>query len=219
MATAAPVECQSSAQIRQHGWRFRVKRVLDFLLGIILLILASPVIGIAALAVWLTDGRPILYQWRVVGQHGVPFLSWKFRTMVRDADQRKQDLMRHNEMQGPVFKMRDDPRITRVGRFLRRYSLDEFPQLWSVIQGDMSLVGPRPPLVAEFAQFEPWQKRKLSVIPGLTCLWQVQGRSDIKDFDEWVRMDLEYIDHWSLYLDFKILCRSFATVVLGRGAY
>ncbi len=180
----------------QRPYRLRVKRAIDLVVGTILLIAASPVILVVALVTWICEGRPILYQWRVVGQNGRPFRSWKFRTMVRDADLRKQGLLRHNEMQGPVFKMREDPRITRMGRFLRKYSLDELPQLWSVVLGDMSLVGPRPPLVSEFAQFEPWQKRKLSVVPGLTCLWQVQGRADIRDFDDWVRMDLEYIDHW-----------------------
>ncbi len=203
----------------QRPYRLRVKRAIDLVVGTILLIAASPVILVVALVTWICEGRPILYQWRVVGQNGRPFRSWKFRTMVRDADLRKQGLLRHNEMQGPVFKMREDPRITRMGRFLRKYSLDELPQLWSVVLGDMSLVGPRPPLVSEFAQFEPWQKRKLSVVPGLTCLWQVQGRADIRDFDDWVRMDLEYIDHWSLLLDFKILFQTALVVVRGTGAY
>ena len=203
----------------QHPHRLRVKRALDVLIGTILLIAATPVMLVVALVGWVCEGWPILYQWRVVGQNGRPFRSWKFRTMVRDADQRKQELQQHNQMKGPVFKMREDPRITRTGRFLRRYSLDELPQLWSVVCGDMSLVGPRPPLVSEFAQFEPWQKRKLSVVPGLTCLWQVQGRADIRDFDDWVRMDLEYIDHWSLLLDFKILFQTALVVVRGKGAY
>jgi lipopolysaccharide/colanic/teichoic acid biosynthesis glycosyltransferase len=219
MSTVTPAEFRKSAEMRAQAWQRGVKRTLDVVLGTLLLLSGSPVMVVAAVAVWLGDGRPILYPWRVVGQHGRPFLSWKFRTMVRDADRHKQELAQHNEMRGPVFKMRDDPRVTRVGRFLRRYSLDEMPQLWSVVKGDMSLVGPRPPLVTEFVQFEPWQKRKLSVIPGLTCLWQVSGRSNINDFDQWVRMDLQYIDHWSLYLDFKILCRTVSTVVLGRGAY
>jgi lipopolysaccharide/colanic/teichoic acid biosynthesis glycosyltransferase len=204
---------------RQRGWRLVVKRGFDLVVGSVLLTLAAPIMGIAGLAIWVTDGRPLLYRWHVVGQQGKPFLSWKFRTMSRDADARKEQLMRHNEMLGPVFKMRHDPRVTRVGRVLRRYSLDELPQIWSVLKGDMSLVGPRPPLVTEFERFEPWQKRKLSVIPGLTCLWQVQGRSDIKDFDEWVQMDLNYIDNWSLSLDLKILSQTLTTVVLGRGAY
>jgi lipopolysaccharide/colanic/teichoic acid biosynthesis glycosyltransferase len=139
--------------------------------------------------------------------------------MVHDADRLKRELLQHNEMRGPAFKMRNDPRITRAGHFLRKYSLDELPQLWSVLLGDMSLVGPRPPLVSEYERFQRWQKRKLAVIPGLTCLWQVQGRADISDFDEWVRMDLDYIDHWSLGLDLKIMFRTVLVVLQGRGAY
>jgi lipopolysaccharide/colanic/teichoic acid biosynthesis glycosyltransferase len=197
----------------------RMKRAFDVVVGAILLILATPLMLVIGLVIWICEGRPVLYQWKVVGQHGRPFLSWKFRTMVPDADRRKQELLKHNEMQGPVFKMREDPRITPTGRFLRKYSLDELPQLWSVVLGDMSLVGPRPPLVTEYAKYESWQKRKMSVVPGLTCLWQVQGRADITDFNDWVRMDLQYIDNWSLILDFKILFQTAAVVVRGKGAY
>jgi len=199
--------------------RRRMKRALDLVVGTILLILATPWMLVIGLVIWIRDGRPILYQWKVVGQHGRPFLSWKFRTMVPDADRRKQELLKHNEMQGPVFKMREDPRITPTGRFLRKYSLDELPQLWSVVLGDMSLVGPRPPLVTEYAKYESWQKRKMAVVPGLTCIWQVRGRADITDFNDWVRMDLQYIDNWSLILDFKILFQTAAVVVRGKGAY
>jgi lipopolysaccharide/colanic/teichoic acid biosynthesis glycosyltransferase len=197
----------------------RMKAAFDLVVGTILLILATPLMLLIGLVIWICEGRPVLYQWKVVGQHGRPFLSWKFRTMVPDADRRKQELLKYNEMQGPVFKMREDPRITPTGRFLRKYSLDELPQLWSVVLGDMSLVGPRPPLVTEYAKYESWQKRKMSVIPGLTCLWQVQGRADITDFNDWVRMDLEYIDNWSLILDFKILFQTAAVVLRGKGAY
>jgi lipopolysaccharide/colanic/teichoic acid biosynthesis glycosyltransferase len=199
--------------------RRRVKRTIDLVLGTALFIAASPVMVVVGMLIWICEGRPILYRWRVVGQHGRSFVSWKFRTMVRDADQRKQELLQHNEMQGPVFKMQNDPRITRTGRFLRKYSLDELPQLWSVAIGDMSLVGPRPPLLSEYEKFQLWQKRKLSVVPGLTCLWQVQGRADITDFDEWVRMDLDYIDRWSLALDCKILLQTVSVVLRGKGAY
>lgn len=204
---------------QQQGLSRHVKRAMDLVAGTFLLMAASPVMLAVAATIWICEGRPIFYPWKVVGQHGQPLRSWKFRTMVRDADQRKQELQRHNEMLGPVFKMRDDPRITRSGRFLRKYSLDELPQLWSVVRGDLSLVGPRPPLVSEFEQFHPWQKRKLSVIPGLTCLWQVQGRADIANFDDWVRKDLEYIDHWSLALDLKILFQTVFVVLRGKGAY
>ena len=122
-------------------------------------------------------------------------------------------------MSGPVFKMEADPRVTRIGRVLRRYSLDELPQLWSVLKGDMSLVGPRPPLQTEWVQFEPWQRRKLAVTPGITCLWQVSGRADIRDFDEWVKLDIRYIERWSLLLDGPILLKTVAAVLGTRGAY
>jgi lipopolysaccharide/colanic/teichoic acid biosynthesis glycosyltransferase len=139
--------------------------------------------------------------------------------MVPNADQIKHTLKKHNIMQGPVFKMSDDPRITKTGHFLRRYSLDELPQLWSVLVGDMSLVGPRPPLVTEYQEFSDWQKHKLDVVPGITCLWQASGRNEITSFDEWVKLDLEYISRWSLLLDLKILARTFFAVIRSRGAY
>lgn len=200
-------------------WQNIVKRAMDLLLGTFLVILLAPVMGAIAVSIWAMEGRPILYTWRVAGKGGRPFRSWKFRTMARDADRRKHELLSRNEMVGPVFKIRDDPRLTRSGRFLRRYSLDELPQLFSVILGDMSLVGPRPPLLDEWERFQPWQRRKLSVIPGLTCIWQVEGRADIRDFNDWVRMDLEYIDHWSLLLDLKILAQTAIVVLAGKGAY
>jgi lipopolysaccharide/colanic/teichoic acid biosynthesis glycosyltransferase len=206
---------------REQSQRFSraIKRLLDLTLGSLLLIAVTPLLAAITTIIWIFEGPPILYQWRVIGKNGRPFRSWKFRTMVPNADRRKNELLRHNEMHGPVFKMREDPRITGIGRFLRRYSLDELPQLVSVLLGDMSLVGPRPPLVSEFEQFHPWQRRKLAVVPGLTCLWQVEGRADITDFDEWVRMDLDYIDRWSLLLDLKILFRTVLVVLQGRGAY
>ena len=137
--------------------------------------------------------------------------------MVVDADERKAELAKLNEMTGPVFKLTNDPRVTPVGRWLRRYSLDELPQLYSVFNGDMSLVGPRPPLQSEYSQFTTLQKQKLSVKPGMTCLWQVQGRTNINDFADWVRLDLEYIERWSLVLDLKILLRTASVVVSGSG--
>jgi lipopolysaccharide/colanic/teichoic acid biosynthesis glycosyltransferase len=147
----------------------------------------------------------------------VEFTGYKFTTMVADADERKSDLTPNNEMNGPVFKMENDPRITSFGRFLRKYSLNELPQLWSVLKGDMSLVGPRPAFRHELERYEFWHKRKLSIKPGMTCLWQVRGRNRIRNFDDWVKMDLEYIDHWSLWLDFKILYWTAWTVIRGTG--
>jgi len=137
--------------------------------------------------------------------------------MIPKADKLKANLLDKNEMRFPVFKIENNPRITRIGKFLRKYSLDELPQLWSVLKGDMSLVGPRPPLVNEFNRFECWQRKKVSIKPGITCLWQVKGRNEIKDFDEWVRLDLFYIDNWSIWLDFKILFQTFLVVIKGTG--
>jgi lipopolysaccharide/colanic/teichoic acid biosynthesis glycosyltransferase len=195
-----------------------VKRVMDVIGGAVGLLVLSPVLAVVAMAVVLDSGRPVLYPWRVVGKRGRYFTGYKFRTMVPNADALYGQLTHRNEMLGPVFKMQDDPRVTRIGRVLRRWSLDELPQLWSVLRGDMSLVGPRPPLQREWEEFAPWQWRKLAVTPGMTCLWQVSGRADIRDFDEWVKLDLEYIERWSLLLDLQIFWRTLIAVVSGRGA-
>ena len=192
-----------------------LKRGLDVILSAGLLILLSPILLMIALAIYLSDGRPILYDWKVAGQGGRPFSGHKFRTMVQNADKLKQDLLHRNEMNGgPVFKIKDDPRITAVGRILRKYSLDELPQLWSVLKGDMSMVGPRPPLQSEYVHFQDWQKRKLAVKPGMTSLWQVSGKPTV--WAEWLRLDFEYIDHWSLWLDCKILFKTAWVVLTGR---
>jgi lipopolysaccharide/colanic/teichoic acid biosynthesis glycosyltransferase len=196
-----------------------LKRVIDIVLAAIGILVLSPVLAGIALAVLFTSGTPVLYPWLVVGRRGRPFVGYKFRTMVRDADKQLALLAAQNEMKGPAFKMKQDPRVTPVGRFLRRLSLDELPQLWSVLKGDMSLVGPRPPLRTEYARFEPWQRRKLAVTPGITCLWQISGRADINDFDSWVKLDIEYIERWSLWLDLKILVGTLGAVVRGKGAY
>jgi lipopolysaccharide/colanic/teichoic acid biosynthesis glycosyltransferase len=194
---------------------FLVKRLIDIFISVMLLILLSPVLLLIAGAIWITSGAPVLYNWKVVGKLGIPFTGRKFRTMVRGADQMKEDLLHLNEMNGgPVFKVKDDPRITPIGRLLRKFSLDELPQLWNVLVGDMSLVGPRPPLQSEFDQFEEWQKRKLAVKPGMTSLWQVKGKP--QDFNEWLQLDFEYIDHWSPWLDFKILFWTAVVVVTGK---
>lgn len=201
---------------QSHFWTAG-KRCLDILGSFALLVFLSPVLMLLALLVKLTSLGPVLYPWKVAGKSGKPFTGYKFRSMVRNADQLKDSLLARNEMSGPVFKLTNDPRITRVGAWMRRYSLDELPQLYSVLAGDMSLVGPRPPLVTEYERFTEYQKQKLSVKPGITCLWQVSGRNEVTDFDEWVRLDLEYIRNWSLWLDLKILFRTITAVVSGSG--
>lgn len=195
-----------------------LKRLFDMVVASLLLLLLAPVIAVIALILKRSEpDAPVFYPWHVIGRNGAPFTGYKFRTMVPNADAMKADLEQHNEMTGPVFKMKNDPRITPVGRVLRKYSLDEIPQLWSVVKGDMSLVGPRPAGPHELVRYEFWHKRKLSIRPGMTCLWQVRGRNAINNFDEWVKMDLEYIDNWSLWLDFKILVGTASAVVAGTG--
>lgn len=195
-----------------------LKRIFDFVISLILLILLSPLFILISVLIYIQDGSPIFYQWNVVGYNRKPIKSWKFRTMVKNADEIKRDLLSKNEMSGPVFKLSNDPRILPLGKILRKYSLDELPQLFSVLKGDLSLVGPRPPLQYEFNEFDLWHRRKLSVKPGLTCLWQISGRSNIKNFDDWARLDLEYIDNWSLLLDLKILIKTIPVVLFGKGA-
>lgn len=194
-----------------------VKRGMDVVISLLALIMLAPFLLIMAAAIKISSPGPVFYEWNVVGFNKKPFKSWKFRTMVVGADASKKDLENLNEMKGPVFKIKNDPRITPVGRFLRKYSLDELPQLWSVLKGDMSLVGPRPAGPHELARYESWQRRKLSIKPGLTCLWQVNGRNEVNRFDDWVKMDLIYIDNWSLSLDMKILGKTFLTVLQGTG--
>ena len=194
-----------------------VKRLFDLLGAVVLLASLSPLLVLLAFVVKLSSTGPVFYRWRVVGQWGRPFVGYKFRSMVTNADEMKERLLPLNEMQGPVFKITNDPRLTKLGAWMRKYSLDELPQLFSVLKGDMSLVGPRPPLQTEYAQFNDFQKQKLAIKPGITCLWQVSGRNEIVSFDDWVKLDLEYIRTWSLWLDFKILLKTVAVVVVGSG--
>ncbi len=203
----------------EANWEAAAKQFIDVLGGVALMVVFSPVMAAAALAVRLTSPGPILFRQQRSGLNGRPFTMYKFRTMVTDAEQRKQELAAFNEMSGPVFKVTHDPRVTPIGRILRKFSIDEFPQLLNVVRGDMSLVGPRPLPVDETRRFDDFaHRRRLSVKPGLTCLWQISGRSNVRDFREWVRLDLEYIDNWSLWLDLKILARTVPVVLLGSGA-
>jgi lipopolysaccharide/colanic/teichoic acid biosynthesis glycosyltransferase len=178
------------------------------------LVILSPVLVLTAVLVKLTSPGPVLFRWPVVGQGGQPLKAYKFRTMIVGADGMKKQLLQQNEATGPVFKMRKDPRVTKTGRFLRKHSLDELPQLWSVLKGDMSLVGPRPVLTYEWEQFNDWQRQKLSVKPGAVCLWHVRGQP--RDLDEWVRLDLEYIESWSLRLDLEIMIGTAWYILSGR---
>jgi lipopolysaccharide/colanic/teichoic acid biosynthesis glycosyltransferase len=208
------------ARAHTRSWRIqqRIKRVMDVVLAAVLLVVLSPVFLIVALIVGLTSDGPIFYQWRALGKNGRPFIGHKFRTMVVNADELKAALAALNEMTGPVFKVRKDPRITRPGAFLRKYSLDELPQLWSVIKGDMSLVGPRPPTADEFVQYEPRHRGKLSVIPGITCIWQVNGRNQIQNFEDWMELDRQYIQNWNLWLDVRLLFATLPAVLSAQGA-
>lgn len=191
------------------------KRLLDVFLGAVALICLSPVLLGIALVVRLVDGGPIFFRQTRVGLHGRPFEVAKFRTMQPDAEGRLVELLERNEISGPAFKVTDDPRLTRTGRFLRSTSLDELPQIWNVLRGEMSLVGPRPPLPREVADYDLWHRRRLSMKPGITGLWQVQGRRE-GAFDRWVELDLAYIDRWSIWLDVKIMLRTIPAMLQGR---
>lgn len=194
----------------------RIKDVFDILFSSFVVVVFSPVFVILAIAIKLDSKGPVFFKQRRVGLRGRKFFVYKFRTMVVNAEELKNKLIAQNEMDGPVFKMAKDPRITRVGRFLRKTSLDELPQFFNVLTGDMSIVGPRPPLPAEVKQYERWQLRRLAMKPGITCIWQVSGRNDIP-FDEWMKMDLQYIDNWSLKLDFVIFLKTIRTMLRGDG--
>lgn len=204
------------APVHHSHTALALKRLGDIVLASLMLVAAAPVMAITALLVRFTSPGPILFRQVRCGLYGRRFWMLKFRTMEVDAEQRKAALLALNEMDGPVFKLRDDPRVTAVGRVLRRWSLDELPQLWNVLRGDMSLVGPRPPVPEEVVQYTVSDRRRLSMRPGLTCLWQVTGRNSI-GFADWVKLDLRYIDNWSLAADLRILLRTIPTVLRGTG--
>jgi len=194
-----------------------LKRLLDIAVAMLLLTLSLPALLVAMIAIKLTSPGSVLFKQERIGLNGRIFTLYKFRTMIADAHERRGEVSHLNEMTGPVFKAKDDPRVTAVGRFLRKFSLDELPQLWNVLKGDMSLVGPRPPIPEEVGAYQRWHRRRLSMKPGLTCLWQISGRNNV-DFDRWMQLDLQYIDNWSPSLDLKILLRTIPAVLLGRGA-
>jgi exopolysaccharide biosynthesis polyprenyl glycosylphosphotransferase len=203
----------------ESSWQRVAKQLIDSVGSLVLLVLFSWLFALIALLIKLTSPGPVFFRQERSGINGRPFTLYKFRTMVTNAEQLKHELAAMNEMDGPVFKVTNDPRVTRIGKFLRKYSLDELPQLYNVLRGDMSLVGPRPLPVDEVKRFyDLAHRRRLSVKPGLTCLWQISGRNNLSDFKEWVRLDLDYIDNWSLWLDLDILLRTVPVVLAGTGA-
>jgi len=211
-------------QLRLLLWRIqlqivqRLKRGLDLLLATIALLVLFPLMLFTALAIKIESPGPVIFRQTRVGKWGKPFICYKFRSMCIDAETRKSELLRHNEVDGPIFKMQSDPRITGVGRIIRKLSIDELPQLFNVLKGDMSLVGPRPPVPQEVKQYKFDHLRRLDAIPGLTGLQQVSGRSDLS-FERWVELDMQYIAHQSLRKDVEILLKTIPAVILGKGAY
>jgi exopolysaccharide biosynthesis polyprenyl glycosylphosphotransferase len=195
-----------------------VRRILDLVLATSILTIAGPLIMLpTAILIRLTSSGPVLFRQKRCGLNGRQFVMYKFRSMVNNAEQLRVEVEGLNEMDGPVFKSSRDPRITTIGKIIRRFSFDELPQVFNVLRGDMSLVGPRPPLPDEVARYQRWQRRRLSMKPGMTCLWQISGRNEVS-FEDWMKLDLTYIDNWSLLLDLKILLKTLPVVLLGRGA-
>ncbi len=203
--------------VRHKPAQRALKRLFDIAASATALVLLSPLMLGVAVIIRLGSRGPVLFKQRRVGRHGGPFNMLKFRSMIANAEELKAKLMAHNEQAGPVFKMTRDPRITPFGRFIRKYSIDELPQLINVLRGEMSVVGPRPPIPAEVAKYSAWQRRRLSVRPGLTCVWQVSGRNQIS-FEEWMYLDMQYIDHWTLAHDFELILKTLPVVLTGRGA-
>lgn len=195
-----------------------VKRGFDILASGVALVLLSPLFGVLTVKIKKEDGGPAFYSQTRIGKNGKPFKMWKFRSMIMNADKMVKQLEEQNEIDGAMFKIKDDPRVTKIGHVIRKYSLDELPQLWNVLKGDMSLVGPRPPLPMEVEDYTPYDKLRLTVIPGCTGLWQVTKRNDA-DFDEMVELDLEYINNSSLWFDFKILLKTVGVVIHPNSAY
>ncbi len=199
-------------------WKLAVKRLVDLVGAVLALVVLAPVLLATAAAVKLTSPGPVLFSQRRTGENGEEFCFYKFRSMQLDAEAERDTLVEFNECSGPVFKIKEDPRLTAVGRFIRRASIDELPQVWNVLRGEMSLVGPRPLPTEEAAQCSDWESQRLAVKPGITCIWQVSGRSEL-DFQTWVTMDIEYVEEWSLWLDLKLLAKTIQAVLSGRGAY
>ena len=201
-----------------ESWQRMAKRALDITVAVTLLVLLAPLLAVIALVIRLESTGPVIFRQTRCGANGRQFRYYKFRSMVANAEAHRGELEALNEADGPIFKIKADPRITRVGRILRRSSLDELPQLWNVLQGELRLVGPRPPIPAETAQYEPWHLNRLWAPGGMTGLWQVSGRSELS-FDDMVRLDIDYIERWSIWLDVRVLCRTLLAVITMHGAY
>src|SRR5690606_560471 len=201
-----------------RGFNLLLKRTMDIVGASFAIVLLSPLFALIALLIKLDSPGPVLFRQKRIGKNGVPFQMYKFRSMVHDAEAQKKKLKKLNEMDGPVFKIRRDPRVTRVGAFLRKYSLDELPQLFNVLAGQMSAIGPRPPLPEEVERYSDHHWRRLDVRPGMTGLWQVSGRSNLS-FEEWTDLDIQYIERWSIGLELRILIRTIPVVLKGKGVY
>jgi exopolysaccharide biosynthesis polyprenyl glycosylphosphotransferase len=207
--------CEKFPQKKQYDF---FKHLFDIILSVLAIICLAPILIITAIAIKIDSKGPVLYKQYRVGKSGKQFKMYKFRSMCSDADQRLDALHQFNEKKGPIFKISKDPRITKIGRIIRKLSIDELPQLINIIRGEMTIVGPRPPLINEAEQYTPYQAQRLSVVPGLTCYWQISGRSNLS-FDEWVELDLKYIYERSLLTDLKIILKTIPAVLLGVGAY
>lgn len=208
-----------SKALQLKSYYISCKRVFDVCFALFLLPFLLPIILVISILIKLDSKGSIIFIQRRIGLNGKEFNCYKFRTMIPDAEALKDSLQHLNEMVGPVFKIKNDPRLTRIGKHLRRYSLDELPQIFNILKGEMSFVGPRPSTPAEVMCYKSWQKKRLEVKPGLTCLWQISGRSNIQEFDDWVKMDIEYIKNASMKEDIRIILKTFPVVFSKKGAY
>lgn len=196
-----------SESTRGFSFYEAIKRLIDIICSFVGILVLSPLFIIIAIIIKFTSKGPVFFSQKRVGRNGKEFDMYKFRSMVVNAEELKEKLAAQNEMSGPMFKMKDDPRVTKVGKFIRKTSLDELPQLWNILKGDMSLVGPRPSLPKEVAQFDEWMYKRLEVKPGLTCYWQVSGRNNI-DFEDWMKLDVKYVEEKNLWIDIKLICKT-----------
>jgi len=218
-STAAAEDASAQEFAIRDGFPYALsKRVFDIVVASFALVLLVPIIPLIAVMIKLDTSGPVFFRQQRVGRRGRVFHFYKFRSMFTGADERKKELEALNEQDGPVFKVRSDPRVTNVGRFLRRSSLDEIPQIFNVVKGEMSIVGPRPPVPSEVERYHPWHRRRLEVRPGITCLWQISGRSHLS-FDEWMRLDMEYLKHRNFRTDLLIFFKTIPAVIARRGAY